>query len=130
MRKFRFIGDPDKENYKGLVNGKEYYKHDSLPSVVGTPIYNDDFIEYYIEAYPKDWQEVFDPVEPVKGAQFTDIPKVAKHLHKDTDLGYFAGLIAQGLASNSLIDQNKTDIQSIAVLRAEELIRQLDEKAK
>ena len=74
MRRFRLL---KQEGYNTLYKGE---------------IYDDSFIPGHVSVfelsrkYPEDWYEVFD--EP-------------KQLHKDTDLGYFAGLAMQGLISNA-----------------------------
>ena len=63
--------------------------------------------------FPEDWQEVFD--EP-------------KKLHKDTDLGYFAGLALHGLLANSKNYDSTVNFSIAAIKAAKELIKQLDEE--
>lgn len=106
MRRFRFVGDP-----------KEY-QWDVLP-VVGK-IYDGDFMWTYkgeIAGNPLqkwwneepengDWQEVFDEPKP---------------LHKDTDLGYYAGLAMLGAITRGIPLSGKECIDA-----AKELIKQLD----
>jgi hypothetical protein len=109
MRKFRFIGDPiewDGDLKKNKVYEGVYKLTEKSHNVFDA-----------VNFYPNDWQEVFD--EP-------------KKLHKDTDLGYFAGLAMQGYISSpvpGLKDLYDTgEIIRRSIFFAKELIKQLDQE--
>jgi hypothetical protein len=120
MRKFRFIGDD--------LNVYSDYFH------VGS-IYDADYkdghwkkVSELAQLNSQDWEEVFEDKNieiPVLGANKTLIYERPKNLHKDTDLGYFAGVILQGLVSSS----RPIDFKDLIQL-AKELIKQLDQEAK
>jgi hypothetical protein len=100
MRKFKFIGDP--KDYNNDVIFGEIYLENYKPN--GGPL---SVIGYF--GLPE-WEEVIEKVKP---------------LHKDTDLGYFAGLAMGGmLSSRSLLNDNQLCFESIKL--AKELIKQLD----
>lgn len=91
-------------------------------------IYDENFIgcgsDYTVgqlqKDYPQDWQEVFEEEK----VQVTT-------LHKDTDLGYFAGLAMQAMISRS--DQNSGWSEgetSQCIYIAKELINQLNKETK
>ena len=103
MRKFRFVGDPDEYDWdeKPIV-GKVY------PGTHKGYYIENDFesrpIELWFNDFPEDWEEV------------TEVETVTKKpLHKDTDLGYFAGLM---VANGAMVED--------AIYKAKELIKQLD----
>lgn len=111
MRKFRFVGHPD-----------NYSRWEKLP-IFNMVFDEKSHAEYYgigaesawkiLENMP-DWQEVFDNPKP---------------LHKDTDLGYFAGLAMQGLCSNKrFLDAPFDEISELSISQAKELIKQLDKE--
>ena len=126
MRKFRFIGDD--------LNVYSDYFH------VGS-IYDADYkdgpwkkVSELAQLYSQDWEEVFEykNIEiPVLGANKTLIYESPKNLHKDTDLGYFAGVAMQSiLLSDSYKSASARTKAENAVFLAKELIRQLDQDAK
>ncbi len=105
MRKFKFTGNP-----------KDYTSPSIKPPIVGR-IYNGNShrfsgINYTIEELhdysPEDWQEVFE----------------SQKLIKDTDLGYFSGLVASALVSTG----SSVDAEW-CIIQAKELIRQLKEES-
>lgn len=104
MRRFRFVGDTEK--YYWLDNGGEY-----------DVTFNDEGRQYSVgrlaKTYPEDWIEIDQP----------------KPLHKDTDLGYFAGLaMAAIIKSGDLrFGSNAQEITFTAFNLADELIKQLNE---
>jgi len=107
MRKFRFIGDP--EDYNNDVIFNEIYLENYQPkkwplSVIG----------YF--GLPE-WEEVIEKPKP---------------LHKDTDLGYFAGLFLQSdvIKRSLYTDEYDDERCTLAINLARELIRQLDEETK
>lgn len=124
MRKFKYIGN----NLDGFN-----------PMFEKNVIYNEDFslgvgysnVGRIAQRYPHDWEEVFgEQVDPPKKVEPTT-------LHKDTDLGYFAGLALQGIHSNPdwvktcKIEDDWEEYVSRSVSAAidisKELIKQLDE---
>ena len=111
MRKFRFIGDP--EEWNGGLKKNVIYNEDKI--VING--YDDEFgydwnVLRIAEAYPEDWQEVFE----------------GKKLHKDTDLGYFAGVALHGLLANSKNYDSTVNFSIAAIETAKELIQQLDQE--
>lgn len=124
MRRFRLIKYD--EAYEHLDLGK-VYDGDFLPNNWS------ETIEETAKRFPNEWEEVFD-TNFVKGKPFTDIPKVetkSKTLHKDTDLGYFAGLAMQGyISAGSNGMPNPDMIAQYAMEAAKELIKQLDAESK
>lgn len=112
MRKFRFVGHPD-----------NYSRWEKLP-IFNMVFDEKTHAEYYgsgaLEAWKvlenmPDWQEVFE--EPIKT------------LHKDTDLGYFAGLVLPSVYQSwgTGHDQRVID-ESISL--AYQLIKELDQENK
>lgn len=119
MRKFRFIGNPDEYDILFIKFGEVYNENDIPWTEDGKP--NKDWtidknVLGAFKEYPEDWEEVFD--EPIK------------QLHKDTDLGYFAGVALNGLLSDQKRSGSSKDFAETAILFAKELINQLDEKNK
>lgn len=121
MRKFKFIGDQygvleeGNTDYAGYVIG-EVYDYDSFAPDCDFNL----LTSHYVKEYPKDWQEVFEEEK----VQVTT-------LHKDTDLGYFAGLAMQAMISRS--DQNSGWSEgetSQCIYIAKELINQLNKETK
>ena len=106
MRKFRFIGDP--EEWDNVVEKNKVYDCTFIPKE-----YSHYDIATYSFNFPEDWQEVFD--EP-------------KKLHKDTDLGYFAGVALHGLLANSKNYDSTVNFSIAAIKAAKELIQQLDQE--
>lgn len=97
------------EWYRELKEG-EVYDEDF------TPLGSDFSVIQLVGDWPEDWEEVFD--EP-------------KKLHKDTDLGYFAGLAMIGYLANSNADVVRMDQEEIAeycVNHAQALIEALDKE--
>jgi hypothetical protein len=105
MRKFRFIGDP--EDYNNDVIFGEIYLENYQPNKWPLSV-----IGYF--GLPE-WEEVIEKPKP---------------LHKDTDLGYFAGLIFQGMMINSNWGGTFISMSIDAVNAAKQLIKQLDQQAK
>ena len=106
MRKFRFIGDPSE--WDGDFEKDKIYAETFIPKG-----WNYNIVEGALN-FPDDWEEVFD--EP-------------KKLHKDTDLGYFAGLALQAILINDKNFGTDTDFQiEIAIHKAQKLIQQLDQE--
>jgi hypothetical protein len=106
MRKFRFIGDP------------EDYNNDVI------------FGEIYLENYqPKKW-----PLSVIGYfglPEWEEVIEKPKPLHKDTDLGYFAGVAMQSiLLSDSYKSASARTKVENAIFLAKELIKQLDQEAK
>ena len=86
---------------------------------------DDNFpVSFYVEKYPADWEDVFENQFEPEG--FLD------RMHKDTDLGHYAGLAMQGLLSNSnssfIVGTPELISSSISI--AKELIKQLDQETK
>jgi hypothetical protein len=116
MRKFRFVGDPKTYGWDNKPVVGEIYDATHKGYCV-----EDDFESLPIEEWPKneggqDWEEV------------TETEPEPKPLHKDTDLGYFAGLAMQGiLANHSGRDSVYIErVVSDSIDCAKELIKQLD----
>jgi hypothetical protein len=105
MRKFRFIGDPSE--WDGDLEKDKIYAETFSPKG-----WNYNIVEGALN-YPDDWEEVFD--EP-------------KKLHKDTDLGYFAGVALRGLLANSKNYDSTVNFSIAAIETAKELIQQLDQE--
>lgn len=55
-----------------------------------------------------------------------------KQLHKDTDLGYFAGLAMHGLLAGTDREDigEEEELSKLSIEIAKELIKQLDEESK
>jgi hypothetical protein len=106
MRKFRFIGDP--KEWDGKLEKNKIYDGAFTPQDWKCNVAEGSFY------FPEDWEEVYD--EP-------------KRLHKDTDLGYFAGLALQAIINQpeyygaKTIDQVRKSIE-----KAKEIIKQLDQE--
>ena len=113
MRKFRFIGDPEDYDIwkiKPVVN--QVYDWELFKKNHGT--LKDRDIDCFYE--DEDWEEVIDNPKP---------------LHKDTDLGYFAGVAMQSiLLSDSYKSASARTKVENAIFLAKELIKQLDQEAK
>ena len=106
MRKFRFIGDP--EDYNNDVIFGEIYLENYQPNKWPLSV-----IGYF--GLPE-WEEVIEKPKP---------------LHKDTDLGYFAGVAMQSiLLSDSYKSASARTKVENAIFLAKELIKQLDQEAK
>ena len=103
MRKFRFIG----EEWDNVFEKNKVYDGTFIPKELHYDVATYSF------KFPEDWQEVFD--EP-------------KKLHKDTDLGYFAGLALHGLLANSKNYDSTVNFSIAAIETAKELIQQLDQE--
>ncbi len=116
MRRFKFVGDPNMFDWDLKPVVSNIYPENHFGTKNGIP-FTPVFLDWVDIT---NWQEVFDHVGLSN----------SKTLHKDTDLGYFAGLTLQGLLSNSNIDQVKTDVVYFAILKAQELIEQLNEELK
>jgi hypothetical protein len=110
MRKFRFIGEPVNSYY--LLEKNSIYNANTIV----TDGHDDEFgygwdVLRYAEENPEDWEEI-------------------KPLHKDTDLGYFAGVAMQGILQDSNWITNPIEAAKRAVEYSKELIKQLDQEAK
>lgn len=117
MRRFRFVGDPSDYRIEGFDPpfkvGEVYEGSLKDPQCISS------VQEYADSLNDEDWQEVFE----------TEL----KTLHKETDLGYFAGLAMQGILANSsdiIVNLKDSDKSYFAVLMAKELIKQLNEETK
>lgn len=124
MRRFRFVGDPSGYRWNVDLVKNEVYDGDrelngfmSLEKTLKAvkDRCNDD-------SMLKDWQEVFDdPTKP---------------LHKDTDLGYFAGLAMQAQFTQMDKYLEEYDHGWIdpfirnSIILAKEIIKQLDKEVK
>jgi len=139
MRKFRLIRNAD--DYDGSRVIGEVLEETFIPwTVDGKPNHNWDRNQNVLDAsqsYPRDWEEVFEGVS-----------EGVKTLHKDTDLGHFAGVAMEGLlkmistiegantffAISDAHNPNLAEIQvedhlcSFAIKIAQQLIKQLDEQ--
>jgi hypothetical protein len=101
MRKFRFVGDPNTYGWDEPPVCGKIYPEDYLGE--------SDGIKYNMPSWlvsPEDWQEVIEP------------------LHKDTDLGYFAGLVIQSLISDK--EMSVKIASELAIETAKELIKRLE----
>lgn len=90
---------------------------------------------------PFEVEEVFDEKPMITAGPVTFTP-IHNPLHKDTDLGYYAGLAMQGILANEELrmkilsdaSQNKVSgfecIEKEAIRSARELIKQLNEERK
>lgn len=117
MRRFRFIGNP-----------KEYRWENP-------PVY---FKAYDFNQFKKDFGfgadlEIFNELQ--NSEDFREVFDDPKPLHKDTDLGYFAGLAMQALVSNNFSptgyqNGSREDLMEEATRIAKELIKQLDQEFK
>lgn len=128
MRRFRFIGDE--------LDANGYGKKQPCVGVV----YNEDeiFCDCSVLDWSKDnflkicdeWQEVFEEKPMITDSPVT-FTSHSNPLHKDTDLGYFAGLAMQGLLANPnrVKDIGGGEVKN-AILIAKELIKQLNEETK
>lgn len=110
MRRFRLLTDGE---YVGCVKDQVFYECEKISDTGRT-------VKYYQEMYPEDWQEVFDN---------------PKQLHKDTDLGYFAGLAMQGQFSQvdkyleAYGDEWVNPFIENSITLAKQLIKQLDKES-
>lgn len=120
MRRFRFVGEP-KDYGKGFIKVGKIVHENYLRN-------GSDPLLDIVKNYPQDWQEVYENEGHVLSQIAEPTPKP---LHKDTDLGHFAGLALQGILSNpSEVISNLTDSQKAqyALIMAEKLIKQLKEQ--
>lgn len=119
MRKFRFIGSQKEKHTSYLINFSvgECYNEDRK-AFRDSPL----TIQDAALMYPKDWEEVFDETKP---------------FHKDTDLGYFAGIVlpllftkaefyVQKHGTNKLMDK----LIDHSIFVAKQLIKQLDAESQ
>ena len=104
MRKFRLINS---DGYNFSEKGKIYR---------GIEFLGRKQVFDLVEKYPEDWQEVFD--------------EHTKPLHKDTDLGHFAGVVLRGILADRKKDDYPKGLDKTAINIAKELIKQLDEETK
>jgi hypothetical protein len=127
MRKFRFIGDScDWEWDINPILGS-LYTLDALNEMRGGDPVDDDLID--CEWGKENFQEVFEYKNykiPILGYNNVSV----KQLHKDTDLGYFAGVAMQGILQDSNWITNPIEASKRAVEYSKELIKQLDQEAK
>lgn len=130
MRRFRFVGDPNiymwdnkpiiGEVYNG--NHKGYCEKDSFES---------EELQYWIDCFTNDWQEVTDEQTANGILDFGHVPKydVNPTLHKDTDLGYYMLELLKIRMSNRIHPFSKFDDDvSDSIDKAKELIKQLDKE--
>lgn len=124
MRRFRFVGDPSGYNWKISPIKGEVYDFDRFKKSHGD-CYSVEVFECF-HSY-EDWQEVFDEPQVFNRVHFNEKP-----LHKDTDLGYFAGLtMAAIIKSGDLrFGSNAQEITFTAFNLAKEIIKQLDKETK
>lgn len=121
MRRFRFVGDPSEYGDTKPVVGQDYDEH-TIETKWGTTGCST------IETFPNEWQEVYDKPMITDGpVSFTKIPTP---LHKDTDLGYFAGLAMQGILANDTASGNHENMVKASIILAKELIKQLNEETR
>jgi len=99
----------------------------------------EDFKDLYkdrIKAYKAEENQAlgFEETYPTSSGRFLTKDQIlpeAKKLHKDTDLGYFAGVAMQSiLLSDSYKSASARTKAENAVFLAKELIKQLDQEAK
>ena len=116
MRRFRFVGDPNMFDWDLKPVLGDIYPETHFGTKKGIP-----FTPVFANGVDTDhWQEVFDHI---------GLP-TPKPLHKDTDLGYFAGLAMRGLLSDSSLSYQTSDwaekLSMDSIKAAKELIKQLD----
>ena len=139
MRKFRFIGDSSNWEWEiNPVHGFIYSMEQLNKMRCGDPV-DDDFMD--CRWGKENFEEILYYYENL-GASVKDIKKVENfwgtpmpwtsenHFHKDTDLGYFAGLVLQGILANSKKDDYPKELARESILIAKELIKQLDQENK
>lgn len=128
MRRFRFVGEPNSFDWDQKPVMGDIYPETHFGTKNGVP-WRQTFAD---GVDTNNWQEVFDHVG------------LPNPLHKDTDLGYFAGLAMQAMLSNpntpnlitSSIGRSPTPQESLQIIAstaksmARELIKQLDEENK
>lgn len=76
-KKFKFKGDVEDGSYGGLVVGEVYNLTDRCPySEFGVEEYN--FVKYYVEKYPNDWEEVLVTLSPTGSGNIyvSSVPKI------------------------------------------------------
>jgi hypothetical protein len=109
MRKFRFIGEPVNTYYLLFKNGI-YNQNEIVESAFKDLDDKDWTVLMYVENDPESWEEIFIN-------------------HKETDLGYFAGLALQSILMNTENFGTDTDFQiEMAIHKAKKLIKQLDQE--
>lgn len=113
MRKFKIKNGTDVYRLFGHTAG-EVYELDQIDSSGDIWLKTDN--KYRSWCYsPDEVEEVFE--EP------------NKPLHKDTDLGYFAGLAMQVMLANTNVYEKENGCKN-SIEWAKELIKQLDEQSK
>tara|TARA_R110000772_G_scaffold46279_10_gene105716 strand:+ start:159 stop:641 length:483 start_codon:yes stop_codon:yes gene_type:complete len=160
MRKFKFKGVSKQYGWDILPIHDDVYNESEIASMYGEGWNYINFFGTMDE--DEDWEEVFEepmkksitPKEVIEeyrktGRILPEENKVSDHfhdalfdwtrkainrqpLHKDTDLGYYAGLAMQGLIANAPNGHlsNFKEGCSLAIGWAKELIKQLDKEAK
>ena len=124
MRRFRFIGDPSDYliEFKrcNVYNGNQK----AYKQLEGT-------IEDDSKEYPNNWEEVFE-IDPKDLNNFNSSIIIEPKNHKDTDLGYFAGLAMQGIISSPYRKDigEEEEIATLSIIVAKELIKQLDKECQ
>lgn len=129
MRRFRFVGDQtNANNYQENIPelNKVYDGDDCVGLLLNTPVI------VWANLYPEEWQEVSNEKTASGILDAGHMPKydVNPTLHKDTDLGYYAGLAMQGILATGQANLHDKDGIVFAIEWAKELIKQLDKEVK
>jgi hypothetical protein len=133
MRKFRFIGNSSDWEWDVNPIKRGIYSMELLNKMRGGDPVDDDLVDckWGKENFEEVFEDETENIEiPVLGANRTSIYEKAKTLHKDTDLGYFAGVAMQGILQDSNWITNPIEAAKRALEYSKELIKQLDQEAK
>lgn len=136
MRKFRFIGDSSEYvNWENAPVKNAIYSEEELNRMRGNDGY---YLNFLASKFKEDFQEVFESKTGMSGNVFIGssvVPsplfttlEIPKTLHKDTDLGHFAGVILSSMFNDNGFVDSENEMCKNAISYAEELIRQLNEK--
>jgi hypothetical protein len=129
MRKFRFIGNSSDWEWDVNPIKRGIYSMELLNKMRGGDPVDDDLVD--CKWGKENFEEVFEDKNykiPILGYNNVSV----KQIHKDTDLGYFAGLAMAGILGNTELQYlcNEKDIAIDSIRYAKELIKQLDQEAK
>jgi hypothetical protein len=130
MRRFRFVGDPSEYLWDEIPVLGKVYPETHTGKIKSADWESDPLSKWHTADLLKDWQEVF--YEPIiKGSLEVDPNATITNstLLKDTDLGYFAGLIIPSVYQSWGSGHDERVIEE-SISLAYQLIKQLEKESK